>query len=144
MGNYLGEERCRDHLGATTFAQLYRLPQDADALAQDVTLAEAEVDGFLGRRYATPITNSTALNIVRALALDLWAERAMGRGAGSEVPGKWMERAKRARNLLEEMRAGTLSLAGATSVPERATGGADAIVVEGNDPTFEREDLAGF
>lgn len=143
MGNYFDRADCANWL-RDDYANLYNLPAEGAALDSDIALTEAEVDSYVGRRYETPITDATAMVSVKGWCRDLFLARAWVRGVGDEIPKKVGEAAATTRKALEMVSKGTITLAGAESITERPTGGADAIVVNGNDPIMERDDLTGF
>jgi phage gp36-like protein len=143
MSDYIdvadAQERLRDNLQA-----LYELPAESVHLDNDLTGVEAIVDSSVGKRYVVPITNTTALTVIRVLCLDLFEERAWRRGHGDAIPEKVKTQADEARKMLENIAKGAITLAGATALTERQSGGADAIVVDGNEPEFKRDDMQGF
>jgi phage gp36-like protein len=146
MGNYITSAQARAHL-RSDFDQLYTLPDDDAELAQDIAAAEAVCDSYIGRRYQVPISGSgtgTGLVFVRTLALDLFAEAAYTlRAHGEEIPKKIAERAKTARHQLEQIAAGAITLGG--EMPAEADGaGADAYVVQVDDPLYTAEQMKGF
>jgi len=143
MSNYFDSDdaanRLRDDLTG-----LYNLPEEDDDLASDIADIEALVNSYVGKRYETPVTDSTAISILKKLCLDLFAETAYMRTPGDELPKKVKDAADIARKQLKEISTGAITLAGATSLTERPSGGADAIIVDGNDPEFTRDDMEGF
>lgn len=143
MANYITEASCRNRL-PDDFDNLYDLPGAQDDLTQDIEGVEGMVDSYVGKRYEVPVTATRALLLVVPLVLDLFAERAFGRGAGSEIPKKISDSADTARKMLKEIAAGSMTLAGATGLTERPSGGADAILVDGNAPEFTRTDMEGY
>lgn len=142
MAHYLTgadiEGRLKDN-----FSRLYDLPADQSDLDRDVEAVEALVHSFVGRRYQVPVTDATAVTVVKALALDLAEELAWRRGSGSEIPKKVRDAADIARRNLEAIAAGRMTLAGA-SPAENDAAGAAGILVDGNAPQFRRKDLEGF
>jgi len=143
MGAYFTEDEAKGRLKAD-FASLYTLPADQVDLNTDMAAAESEVNGAVGKRYMVPITNPTALAFLKTIALDLFQARAWMRGDGDEIPKKVETQAKTARDRLVEIATGKTTLGGATSLPEPSTGGADAILAEGNPPEFTRTQMEGF
>lgn len=127
----------------TNFSRLYDLPADQSDLDADLTGVCALVDSFAGRRYAVPVTDATALVVVKQLALDLAEELAWRRASGSEIPKKVKDAADTARRHLEAIAAGRMSLAGAAPT-ENDNAGASAILVDGNPPEFDRDGLKGY
>jgi len=126
------------------FDGLYELPSESDDLNTDIATVEATVKSYVAKRYALPITNDDALVILKSICLDLMEELAWGRGAGSEIPKKTAEKGERARKQLDHLAKGSMTLGGAVGLSERNSGGAEAIVVDGNDPEFTREQMTGF
>jgi phage gp36-like protein len=124
--------------------EFYKLPDQQALLDEDLASVEGVVNSYVGKRYAVPVTDPTALTVLLPLAKDLLAERAAGHGAGSELQAKITQAADRARTFLEAVASGAVTLAGATALTERTSGGAEAIVVEGNAPEFTHDKLKGF
>ena len=141
MANYITEASCRNRL-RDDFDNLYELPGAQDDLTQDIEGVEGVVDSYVGKRYEVPVTDTRALLFIVPLVLDLFAERAFG--AGSEIPKKISDSADTARKMLEKIASGAMTLAGATGLTERPSGGADAILVDANTPEFKRSDMEGF
>lgn len=143
--NYLSTEICLRRLGESTVTRLYDLPAGESTLADDIASAEAEVDAYVGKRYATPVTGATALNTIRPLAGALFDEIAWGRSSGDSIPQKAKDAAERARAMLRDISSGKAMLAGGSEIPAPATAGqAVDIVAEANPPAFKREHMAGF
>jgi len=143
MGDYFSqadaETRMRDHL-----TELYELPEEQTDLDADIDNVETTVNSYVGKRYAVPITSDTAIAFLKVLCLDLFEETAWHRGSGDELPKKVQTKADNARKQLELVSKGTITLGGATALTERQTGGADAIIVDGNTPEFDRDNMKGF
>ncbi len=143
MGAYLTTDDCRGHL-RDSFARLYTLPADQADLDSDIARAEALVHGYVGKRYVVPVVAPEAVTMLRALALDLFAEHAYKtRSVSPELPKKISDSADTARAQLEQLVSGKLSLAGAAS-PENPEAGGSAQLVSANPPQFTRDDLEGF
>lgn len=140
---YVTSKDCENRLGGD-FSSLYELPAQQDDLVQDMANAEAVVNGFIGKRYQVPVTDSQALTLVRAWTLDLFAELAYGRGAGSEIPEKHKDRADQARTQLEQVAKGMMTLAGATAVTPPSGSGGNVAVVDGAAPIFQRDNMDGY
>lgn len=143
MSNYIDADDCRNKL-RDDFDGLYELPAEQDDLTDDIANIEALADSYIGKRYAVPITNATALSVIKPICLDLFAERAYQRGSGPELTQKVKDAALEARRVLKDLALGVLTLAGAEGLSERPSGGADAIIVDGNTPEFTRTDLEGY
>jgi len=143
MGSYFDSDDVEGRL-RDDFTSLYELPQDNQDLSDDILAVEAVVNSYVGRRYATPVTNATAIRLLKTICLDLMERKAWARGAGSTVPEKAQKAEDNAMKLLRDIGEGKITLAGATALAERTTGGAEAIIVDGNEPEFTRDDLEGF
>lgn len=144
MAAYLTNAYCEAALG-DSFAELYELPADQAELEADIEAAEALVNGYVGKRYQTPVTNAAAVAFLKPLAAALFVERAWTlRGTGDEIPKKAATAADNARKTLEDIARGLVTLGGATALAEQAAGGAEAIVVAGNTPEFTRDQMQGF
>jgi phage gp36-like protein len=143
MGSYFAQSHVENRLQAQ-FQKLYRLPDQLDDLNQDIADVDAEINAYVGRRYAVPVSDGMAVAFLRPIGLDLIEERAWRRGASPEIPKKVAEAAEEARAKLKGIARGEISLGGATAPAERSTGGAEAIVVEGNVPEFTRTQMEGF
>jgi phage gp36-like protein len=142
--NYVTTTKAEGHIGAARLVQLYKLPDEQVTLEADLAKAEAMVDSFVGRRYATPVTAAAALVILEGLTLDLFAELAYRRGSNSELPLKIKDAAKHARDFLAQVAKGEVTLAGATTVTESDDAGAGAIVLNGNEPQFDAANMGGY
>ena len=142
MPTYLtDEQRARAAVGVS-FDALYDLPADAPLLDADISAAETEVDSHL-KRYQLPLADDRATSYVRdALVAPIFAEHAWTHGAGEEIPKKITEAAKIARAMLEKLRKGEVDLAGA-SVAETTAGGG-ALIVQMNEPQFNRDNMESF
>lgn len=125
------------------YARLYELPAQQADLAADLGAANAAVDSYVGRRYALPVTSAAALAYLKELALGLFEEIAWRRAAGDELPKKIQTAADNARKQLEAVAQGRTIPGGATDLGERGAG-ADAILVDGPEPSFRREDMEGY
>jgi len=143
VSNYIQQGDCEDRLSAA-FKSLYKLPADKDKLADDVDYAEGVVDGYVGKRYVVPVTDETALRVIVGLTLDVFERRAYGRAAGSKIPEKVTEAAQAAMKTLHDIATGVVTVGGATAIAEREDGGNEAIIVDGNDPEFNRDNMGGF
>jgi phage gp36-like protein len=123
------------------FSRLYRTAATAD---EDLADAEAIVDSYVGKRYATPVTNTTAIRILKKLSLDL-AELAGWKRAetGATIPEKVQDAGDAAMKMLRDIAGGTMTLAG--SAPAESTdAGAGALVVDADPPEFHREAMQGY
>lgn len=142
MSSYIttadAQKRMRDEFG-----RLYDLPLQQSDLDEDILAAEAIVNSYLGARYTIPVTASDALAIIKTIALDLLEELAYLRAAGDQIPEKVKERADVARQQLEKIADGSMTLAGAAAA-QSASSGSSVAVVDGNDPQFTRDQMGGF
>ena len=143
MGAYFGMADARGRL-KDNFATLYALPADQVDLDNDTAAAEAEVNASVGRRYALPIVNASALAWLKTLALDIFEERAWKRSQGDEVPKKVSTCAKTARDQLADIAAGKVTIGGADGLAEAPQGGAECVVIDGNEPEFTHSQMEGF
>ena len=143
MGHYISEQQAERRLTRERLTRFYNLPEQRADSTQDIEGVEAVVHSYVGRRYAVPITDAAALPILRDVCLDLFEERAYRRGAGGEVPLKVVQAANAAMKLLHDLANGAATLAGATGLAEQNEG-AEAILVDGNAPQFDRPNMEGF
>ena len=123
---------------------LYALPEDQKDLDTDMASAEGVVNSFVGKRYAVPVTDATAVAFLKPVTLDIFAATAWARGQGDELPKKVKDAYDAAFKLLKDIAKGDITLGGATALAERPSGGAEAIIVDGNTPEFTREQMEGF
>jgi len=104
--------------------------------------AEAEVNGYLAKRYSVPVT--VGLDLVKNWSLTLVEEQAYANSANAELPKKVSERLAAVRKALRDVADGRLTL-GTVTEPEPAPDAAGScVIVEGNTPEFTREKMAGF
>lgn len=133
------EKRLRDDLSS-----LYDIPSERDDLDDDITATEAEVNSYVGRRYQTPVTDTSAVAYLKTICLDIFELRAWKRASGSKIPEKIQSAADHAYKQLMMIAEGKLTLGGAEDVTERQAGGSDAIITSGNLPQFDRDKMGGF
>ena len=143
MGAYIQIADCQAAL-KDNFDSLYALPANQADLDADIVASESRVNSYVGKRYKLPITDAGAIADLKALALDLFVERAWWRSTGDEIPKKVSERADNARTALADISKGVGTIGGATALAEQSPGGAEAIVVDGNRPEFTRDKMEGF
>ncbi len=144
MSNYLTVQEVKDRMDRTV-AALYNddgSPND-DWIADDIETVEGVINAHLAVRYATPVQSGADLGLLRGLGLDLIMEVAYRRKPSANVPDALQQAADRARQLLQQIAKGELSL-GAAANPETKSAVQGSIVVEGNDPQMTREKLKGF
>ena len=137
---YATNEDLRQRLGEAKYKSIYR--DDASNADDDLAESEAEVNGYLAKRYAVPVTAPDALILLRAWTLDLAEERAYGRAGGSELPEKIKNRAAGVRQSLRDIAKGLMMLPAAAAENPHTAGG--SAFVTGNDPEFTREKMAGY
>ena len=65
------------------FQAIYR--NNRELAAHDLTLASAEIDGYLAKRYTVPVTAAGAVDLLKDFAIGLAAPKAFFRAAGSAV-----------------------------------------------------------
>ena len=141
MGVYISIEDAKRRL-KDSFLRLYAMPDDAQDLQTDIGSAEAQVNGYAGKRYKVPITAPPpVLAFLREQALCLWAEIAWRRGASDEIPTKVKEAADNARKVLKDISAGLVTLGGVTGLTEQNPGGTEAIVEEAAPSRFKSEQM---
>lgn len=143
MGSYIGQTEVHGRL-RDSFAGLYRIPAQQADLDRDISLAEAFVNSYVGKRYAVPVSDGTAVAFLRGITLDVFERAAWARGQGDEIPTKVENAYQTALKVLKEIAEGTVTLGGATALAERPSGGTEAIIVDGNTPDYKHDDLEGF
>lgn len=143
MGNYVDRTDVRRRL-RRNYEALYSVDGavDTDVLDDDIEAAEGQVDGYLGQRYVVPITDASALRLVKAWALSLVEEQAYN-VPGRKLPTNVEQRVKRAHAQLAKAAEGDLGL-GAPEVPTERSAATETMIVEGNTPEMERADLKGW
>lgn len=146
MANYITRSDLERRL-RRSYATLYTPPGqsavDTDLVDADIDAAEAEVDGYLAKRYRVPVTDSAALRMCRAWSLVLAEELAYGAIPGRDLPESVSTRAKTAREQLAAAADGRMMLGSAETVAE-AAGASEALVIEGETPVMTRTTLEGF
>lgn len=143
MGNYIDIDIVRADL-EEDLDGFYTLPDQQQKLEDDIAFAEGIVNSYVGKRYQTPVTDSSALDVLRPITLDVFKGKAYDRGAGPELPAKIVDAVKTAMAMLKDIAEGKATLAGAVGLAERPEGGAEAIIVEGNAPEFAKGHLEGY
>lgn len=130
-----------------TEAQLVQLTNEDDtATTVDVDVyeavraeADAEVDGYIGARYALPLETNPA--IIRRLSVDVTVYRLFARKFQEGVPAQVASGYTRACKVLQDLAAGNVTL-GVQPVAAINTERAAKIVA--GDRTFSRDSLKGF
>lgn len=110
---------------------------EAARLTTALADAQAEVDGYLAVKYATPL--STVPAMITAIVHDL----AVARLWRDELPESVMERQKSARQQLRDMAKGLIALPGAEALTA-ATGNDAPVLITTGDRLFSRKTLAGL
>jgi len=139
--SYITVNDCQSRLRAD-FDRLYELPVEQADLNRDMVDAEAVVNGYVGKRYEVPVTDTQALTLVKAWTLDLFVELAYQRTAGSVIPEKVKERAETVRHQLIDISKGNITLAGASNL--NPPSGLNVATVDGPKPMFRDEHMSGF
>lgn len=128
-----------------SFAQLYR--DSGPAAQEDLAQAAAEIDAYLGARYAVPVTAAAAQALLAEWTLTLAEEKAWSRsGGGSSIPEKVTRRVDAARRSLRDAASGLLRLPGARELGADggSGGGAGAALVEIEPPAMGRSRMRGY
>ncbi|MBO5220007.1 MAG: DUF1320 family protein [Clostridia bacterium] len=113
---YADADELRSRIGASVFEEIY--PDGTDAVT-DLTGAEAEINGCVGRRYAIPVMAAASLALLKDWTLTLAEERAYARAAGAEYSEKVSSRVAQVRKYLEEIRSGLFLLPDAAEMYRR-------------------------
>lgn len=137
--NYASIPDFKMRLGKSIFSEIYPDEEAESAASSDIESAEAEIDGAVGCRYATPISSEKCAALLRDWALTLAEERAFSRAAGSMFSEKIKERCALVRKYLEMIRNGTFQLPGARENRESSVAFASV-----RKPVFGRENMKGF
>ncbi len=111
-------------------------------ISEAVAQADADIDGYLGARYAVPLAEPIPA-VIRKLSVDLAVYHLYSRRL-EEIPETRAERYKNALRMLEGIAKGLISL-GATPAPEAApdAGGPEA-TRSVTDRTFTKTTLEGY
>lgn len=133
---YADADELRSRIGEIVFDEIYS--EEAAAL-NDLTDAEAEINGCIGRRYAVPVTAAASLPLLKGWTLTLAEERAYARAAGAEYSEKVSSRVALVRKYLEEIRSGLFLL------PDATENSANVFTLHQSDPeVFGRDNMEGF
>ena len=138
--SYATTEDLEQRLGEQKFKAIYR--DDTEKPADDLAESSAEIDGYIAKRYAVPVTAPGAVILLRAWELDLAVERAYLRPGGSEIPEKYKTRAATVRQNLRDIAKGSMVLPADALENENSAGG--SVFVTGNEPEFTRDKMAGY
>lgn len=105
-----------------------------------VAQADAEVDSYLGTRYAVPL--ATAPDIIKKISADIAVYNLYSRRV-QEMPPLWAERYRNAVQKLKGMAGGTISLGVEPAPFCRAEGGVQSNRTD-EDRTYTKETLEGY
>lgn len=137
---YATAEEFRDSLGESQYKAIYR---GDDPLADhDLNLASAEIDGYLAKRYAVPVTAEGALELLRDFAIGLAAPKAYFRTAHGDLPEKVKLRAEEIRRMLRDFSTGAALLAADALPQEEGPSGLISIVCDRK--RFSRDSMKGY
>jgi len=126
------------------YAELYDLDGavDEDAMTEDLTAANAEIDGSLASRYVIPVTAADALPLLKSWCLALVEELAWSRSGRDELPANVKDRAKTAREQLKRCGEGSFRLPAAPAETTQGQGGASILDIA--EPVFTRSKMSGY
>jgi len=112
---------------------------DADVVDRAIDDADAEIDGYLGSRYALPLASTPA--ILRKLSVDVAIYNLYSR-RGNTIPDVRKDRYDKAVTLLDGIRAGDVSLG--STAPSADSDAGPAATTYRDDRVFTRgSDTAG-
>ena len=138
--SYATIEDLEQRLGEAKYKSIYR--DDTEKPFDDLAESGAELNGYLAKRYAVPVTAPDALILLRAWELDLAVERAYLRPGCSEIPEKYKTRAATVRQNLRDIAKGSMVLPADALENQNSAGG--SVFVTGNVPEFTRDKMAGY
>lgn len=124
------------------YASIYR--DNEPAALEDLAQAAAEIDAYLGGRYAVPVTAAAAQVLLQEWNITLAEEKAYTRAGGSSIPDKVVRRVDTVRKQLRDAAAGLLRLPGAAEAGAGGAGGAGVTFVKIEAPMFGRENMKGY
>ena len=125
---------------ATLYTPRGETEVDTDIVDADIDSAEGLVWARVAKRYQVPVTDATALKVLKPLALAVLEELAY---PASKVPEAAQRRIDRANKLLDKIGDGELSL-GATPAPTENGDMTGYLDTDGPEPRFTRETMKGF
>jgi phage gp36-like protein len=148
---YITTTDLEQRLGSTLYARLTDretgIAVDSNVAAELVAQAEAETDGYLARRYATPVDVSAhpeLTQLLQARVLDIAEYRAwLGSPFVSDVPSRVKTLYDESVQWLRGVAMGALDLP-AASPPASATGADDGPRLEATERKFTAEELDGL
>ena len=139
---YATQSDLTDRFGATELAQL---TDRASGVAIDVTVlgralsdADAEIDSYLARRYALPLSSTPAV-LVR-MAADITRYRLYDDRVTTAVRQRYED----AVSLLKRMSSGEVALAGSTPLTAATTGSGNAVATKTPTQVFSADVLGGY
>lgn len=130
---------------AKYYAKLYRDDEgavDETLMADDLSAASVEIDGYLANRYQVPVSTGGALALLKGYCLTLCEELAFMHGAANDVPDKVTKRVEGVRSKLNQIADGKFLLPSAP--PETAAGAGSAAIIDCAEPLFTRDQLQGY
>jgi len=146
--SYVTNEDIQIRLGLSTYVQLTDDDNDGSAdgaVVDEARLAaEGEVNGFLARRFATPIdvvAFPELAGVLKSITLDLVELRLRSRRP--PVSEQVFENALRAMDWLRGVSEGRIALPASSELPGSNSSGIAAKVI-GTTRVLTREELAGF
>jgi len=113
---------------------------DTTVLTEAIAAADAEIDGYLGSHYSTPLSSVPV--IIRRMSAKLAIYNLYLRRPEAEMPGKWEAEVKDVRRMLDLIARGTMQLGLAASGGE--TGDAVETARTVDEATLTIENLTGF
>ena len=112
---------------------------DAAVVADAITRAQSEVDGYLATRYAVPIASPP--DLVKSLTAILTVHRLYGR-RGRGIPDDWAKRYDQAVRTLRDISNGTITLG--VDPPPAESSKSTAGETFGPERMFDRDKLGSF
>lgn len=144
MPNYLTVDDFKDQYDRQ-YAKLYEddgTPNET-WMAEDIDRAESRIDAYLSKRYVTPIASGADTRLLQEWTVVLAMAVAFRRKPSMSIPKSLQESVKEVLAELKQAADGEINL-GAPTLPPQPTHVTEGIVVEGNEPLFERSSLSGF
>lgn len=133
---YATADDLRKRIGERSFAEIYPAGENA---GEDISAAQAEIDGNLSCRYEVPVTDGGALPLLKDWTLTLAEEKASARPAGSQFTEKVKLRVEQVRKYLERIRLGTFLVPGAKETEKNIFS-----IHKAETPLMTRDGLEGF
>lgn len=104
---------------------------------------EALIDAHLRRRYTVPLTDATAINILKGMVVDLMQYKGYKRNGPGEVPEAIADAAERAFIMLNQLKNGDIVLPGVSETVD-PEGPEAQIFASSNTPNFTETKLSGY